>query len=356
MARAEDIRRGPRRVSEVCATRRNCVTEKNKTAATRNLHPDTMPHRANSGVKSAERRRLAMLIVFNPAAGRRRAHLLWRVLDIMATNGLKAEVAETGRPGHAAELAREAASRGERLVVAAGGDGTIAEVARGLAGSPSRLGVVPLGTANVLAHELGLPFAANAIVAALAFGRVRLVWPGLARRDGPVAPDGRPAEQTQFVQMLGAGFDAQVVHRMSAPLKRALGPVAYVAQGLRELGRYPFTPISIAVDGVAMQVGSVIVTKGHYYGGRHALAPGASPLRPGFTVAAFDRAGPWAALLYGAALPAGVLPRMPGLRLLRAAEVTIATAHVPAQADGDPAGVGPLTVTDAPWPIEVVIG
>src|SRR3954466_11143251 len=99
-----------------------------------------------------------MMIVFNPVAGRRRAHLLWRVLDVLVANGVRLDLAETPRPEHASSLAREAAKRGETLVVAAGGDGTIAEVANGLIGTSTRLGVIPLGTANVLAHEMGLPF------------------------------------------------------------------------------------------------------------------------------------------------------------------------------------------------------
>ena len=119
-----------------------------------------------------------MFIVFNPAAGRRRTQLLWPVLDVMAASGVKLEIAETRHAGHAAMLARGAAQSGRRLVVAAGGDGTITEVASGLAGSDCRLGVIPLGTANVLARELALPFAPAAVAAALAFGRTRLVWPG----------------------------------------------------------------------------------------------------------------------------------------------------------------------------------
>jgi diacylglycerol kinase family enzyme len=106
-----------------------------------------------------------MIVVFNPVAGRRRAHLLWRVLDVLVANGVRLDLAETHRPGHAEALARDAARRGERMVVAAGGDGTIAEVANGLMGSPSHLGVIPLGTANVLAHELGLPFSPRAVAA-----------------------------------------------------------------------------------------------------------------------------------------------------------------------------------------------
>ncbi len=288
-----------------------------------------------------------MLIVFNPTAGRRRAARLWRVLDVLSASGMRLELAETRHAGHAVQLAREAVGAGADLVVAAGGDGTIAEVANGLNGSGCRLGVIPLGTANVMAHELALPFLPREVAAALAFGRTRTIRPGVVH-----GADGARV----VVQMLGAGFDAQVVQRLDLGLKRAIGRAAYVAQSLREAARYPFRPIRVSVDGRTCEAGSVIVSKGRLYGGRYLLAPGASPADDGFTVALFERAGPFAALLYGAALPLDLLPRMPGLRLLRAAEVAIETPGVPAQTDGDAAGAGPLLVRDAPAPIRVVVG
>ena len=288
-----------------------------------------------------------MLIVFNPTAGRRRANRLWRVLDVMSANGVRLELAETRHAGHATELARDAVKGGQRLVVAAGGDGTIAEVANGVNGSGCRLGVIPLGTANVLAHELSLPFEPRAVAAALAFGRTREIWPGIA-----TGPDGSRV----FVQMLGAGFDAHVVQRLPPSLKRALGRNAYVLQGMREVVRYRFRPIRVTVDGQETQAGSVIVSKGHFYGGCFVLAPDATPTAPGFTVALFDRSGPFSALAFGAALPLNLIPRMPGLRLLRAREIVLRSERVPMQTDGDAAGCAPLTVRDAPRPIPVVIG
>ncbi len=288
-----------------------------------------------------------MLIVFNPTAGRHRAHRLWRVLDVMVANGVRVELAETRHAGHATELARDAARAGKQLVVAAGGDGTIAEVANGLNGSGCTLGVIPLGTANVLAHELGLPFEPRAVAAALAFGRTRDVWPGVATGASFVRV---------FVQMLGAGFDAHVVQHLALPLKRAIGRNAYVVQAAREVVRYRFPPIKVCIDGVETEAGTVIVSKGHFYGGRYVLAPGATPSAPGFTVALFDRPGPFSALAFGAALPLDLIPRMPGLRLIRASEIVIRTDHVPMQTDGDAAGCHPMTVRDAARPIAVVVG
>lgn len=289
-----------------------------------------------------------MIIVFNPVAGMRRASLLWRVLDVLVANGIRIELAETHRPGHAESLAREAVYRGASMVVAAGGDGTIAEVANGLLGSSARLGVIPLGTANVMAHELALPFEPRAVAAALAFGRTRPLWPGLARNS---------EGSRLFVQMLGVGFDAQVVHRLPVPLKRTLGRGAYALQSLRELAFYRFTPIRLHLDGEETQAASVIVSKGRLYGGRFLLAPNACSGEPGFSVVLFDHAGIGPVLLYGAALPLNLLGRAPGVRHVRARRIEfIGNELLPAQADGDAAGWTPITVTDAAAAIPVVVG
>ncbi len=289
-----------------------------------------------------------MVIVFNPVAGRRRATLLWRVLDILVANGVRLDLAETHRAGHAEALAREAALRGERMVVAAGGDGTIAEVANGLMGSSTRLGVIPLGTANVMAHELGLPFAPKAVAAALAFGRTCTLWPGQANSQ---------AGARLFVQMLGVGFDAQVVHNVPFPLKKLLGKGAYVLQSMRELSRYRFPTIRLRIDDTETEAASVIISKGRLYGGRFRLAVDAIPADPGFSVVLFDRSGPGAALLYGAALPLNLLGRAPGVRHLRAQRVDfLQNEAIPAQTDGDMAGNAPLWVSNAAGPIHVVMG
>jgi YegS/Rv2252/BmrU family lipid kinase len=289
-----------------------------------------------------------MVIIFNPVAGRRRAHLLWRVLDVLVANGVRLDLAETHRSGHAEALAREAARRGEQMVVAAGGDGTIAEVANGLMGSPVRLGVIPLGTANVLAHELGLPFAPKSVAAALAFGRSRTLWPGQAN-----GPDGARL----FVQMLGVGFDAHVVRNLPFRMKKVFGKGAYVMQSMRELVRYRFPTIRMRIDETETEAASVIISKGRLYGGSFRLAIDAVPSDPGFSVVLFDRSGPGAAMMYGAALPLNLLARAPGVRHVRARRVDFAqNLAIPAQTDGDSAGFTPLWVCDAPSSIQIVVG
>jgi diacylglycerol kinase (ATP) len=289
-----------------------------------------------------------LIIIFNPAAGPRRIRGLWRVLDVLIANGVRVELAETTHPGHATELAREAVRIGATLVVGAGGDGTIAEIANGLNGSDVRLGVIPLGTANVLAHELELPFAPRAVAAALAFVRTRSLFPGIAECSD---------SSRLFVQMLGVGFDAQVVHNVPLRMKRSFGRWAYVLQSLREVVRYPYLPIRLSLDGVPVEAASAIISKGRFYAGPYTLAPLATPGEPGFHVALFEWSGPAATMLYGAALPLDRLHRAPGLRLVQAQRVEfLGNSRIPAQADGDPAGHTPLTVTAAPSPLRIVVG
>ncbi len=292
-----------------------------------------------------------MIVIFNPTAGRRRASLLWRVLDHLVLNGIKLELAETRHAGHATELAREAASGGKRIVVAAGGDGTIAEVAAGLAGNAASLGIIPLGTANVLAAELGLPHAPREIAAALAFGRARVLWPGIA-----TSAQG----QRLFVQMIGVGLDALVVHHLPLGLKRVLGRGAYVLQTMAEIARYDFPPVSLMIDGEPHTAASAVICKGRLYGGNYPLALGADSARPGFQVALFERGGVVPALISGAALPLGLLPRAPGLRFRSATTIDILgdsrnNSPLAAQADGDRAGFTPLSIRDAESPIHVII-
>lgn len=289
-----------------------------------------------------------MIIVFNPVAGRRRAQALWHVLDVLAANGVRIDLVETQCPGHAVTLAQAAVEAGAELVVAAGGDGTIAEVANGIMGSAVKLGVIPIGTANVLAHELNLPFAPVRIAAALAFGRTQPLWPGMLN-----GPDG----DRLFVQMLGAGFDGHVVKTLPLELKRRLGRGAYVLHTLRASIRYDFRSIALRIDGSETQSGSVIVSKGQFYGGPYRLAHDAISSSPGFSVSLFDRTGPLSALMYGAALPLGVLARAPGVRQVRAREIVFTTnADIPVQTDGDYAGTMPLRITDASSAIQVVVG
>lgn len=289
-----------------------------------------------------------MLIIFNPTAGRARRSRLAKALRVLRAGGAAVELAETLGPGHAGRIAADAAARGAALVVAAGGDGTIAEVAGGIAGSRTQLGLLPLGTANVLAHELAVPISPEAAATLLLTGRPVPIFPGLARyADGSAR---------LFVQMLGAGFDAAVVHALRPEEKRRLGKGAYVLESARQMTRYGFPRIAVALDGeVPRDAASVIIGKGRFYAGRFRALPGASPLAPGFSVLVFRHGGVSGAILAGAALPLHLLHRVPGASLHKASAIALSGEGISAQADGDAARELPVRVEDAPHPIRVVL-
>src|SRR5258708_4489185 len=153
-----------------------------------------------------------ILVIFNPAARSARASSRWKTLGDLPPH---VTLATTSVPGEAKEIAAAAVEQGFRIVVAAGGDGTINEVVNGLAGSEVALGVLPVGTMNVFAAELGLPGKLRDAWRLIEAGRVREIDLGRANRQ-------------YFVQLAGVGLDAQVVKETSLDLKRNLGPLAYL--------------------------------------------------------------------------------------------------------------------------------
>lgn len=165
------------------------------------------------------------------------------------------EVMNTERPNHATELA---AGAGERLVVAAGGDGTVNEVINGL--SPeATLGILPLGTANVLARELGLPLDAEGACRRILGGQETRVDLGVATDSGGV--------ERRFACMAGLGFDAKVVGDVSPREKRYLRGLAFQVAAFRVLFMNRFPPVELTTGDETHVARFAIVANGHYYGG-----------------------------------------------------------------------------------------
>src|SRR5258706_13445219 len=111
-----------------------------------------------------------LLLVFNPAAGRKRRPRYEAVLAALRAEGCAVTTVETEAPGHAERIARDISPHSFDAIVAAGGDGTINEIVNGLGDKPVALGLIPLGTANVLADELRIPRQPAAIARVLAHG------------------------------------------------------------------------------------------------------------------------------------------------------------------------------------------
>lgn len=289
-----------------------------------------------------------LLIIYNPTAGQRRRRRFEAVLAALRAQGCRLDLRQTAGPGDAEAMARAADPGAADLIVAAGGDGTVNEVVNGLAGGGGPggglpLAVLPLGTANVLAAEIGLAMDPAALARTIAEGPARPIALGQA--------NGR-----LFSVMLGVGFDAQVVDRVDQGLKRRVGKGAYLWEAARLLRRFDFPEYRVSLDGVSHSAASVIVAKGHFYGGRFVCAPEARLEEPLFQVCLFARPGAWNALRYAAALGLGRLGRLPDYRVLPAREVRIEGPEGdPAQGDGDIIARLPVSVRVLPKALKIVM-
>jgi diacylglycerol kinase (ATP) len=247
-------------------------------------------------------------VIFNPAARGDKAGHFRRHLDEIASRGaLKATTA----PGEARRLATEAVADGFELIVAAGGDGTVNEVLNGIGDAPdgfarARFGVLPLGTVNVFAREIGLPL------------RIERAWETLqrgheTRLDLPCvefSSNGVHRRQ-HFIQLAGAGLDARAIELVTWPLKKKFGPLAYVIAGVKAL-RSGLPKITAHVDGQNATGELILVGNGRFYGGPLKIFPRAD-MRDGF-------------------LDICVLPRVNWLALLRCVPGLLAQRKLPASA------------------------
>jgi YegS/Rv2252/BmrU family lipid kinase len=191
-------------------------------------------------------------IILNPAARSERARRWQKRLRGLCGS---AEFCATVQAGDAEQLAREAVSGGFEQVVAAGGDGTVHEVVNGLAGSDVALGLMPMGTMNVFATELGLP--ANDL------GRC---WEIICREE-TLLVDLPRANTKRFVQLAGVGLDAQVVKETSRTLKRNFGPLSYLISAAQIATRRPPRLLIESEDALTEEGSFVLVGNGRLYGG-----------------------------------------------------------------------------------------
>jgi YegS/Rv2252/BmrU family lipid kinase len=189
-----------------------------------------------------------IIVILNPAARSERARNVWD--QIRSLPGAK--VLPTQAPGDARRLAREAAEAGARSVVAAGGDGTINDVVNGIAGTGTALGILPVGTMNVFAAELGLPNDLAEAWEVIEAGYTRSI--DLAR-----------ANDHYFVQLAGIGFDAQVVERTSWNFKKNFGPLSYLVSAAQIAAEKP-PRIVVEHEGKTSEGSFVLIGNGRYYG------------------------------------------------------------------------------------------
>jgi diacylglycerol kinase (ATP) len=203
-------------------------------------------------------------LISNPCAGHGAATA--RCAELLRRDGAEVEIRTTEGPGHATDLA---ASAGDRLVVAAGGDGTVNEVINGLP-EGATLGIIPLGTGNSLARELGLPLEPEAAFERVITGEVRRVDLGVATN--------AVGEDRRFACMAGVGFDAHALALIESrpALKRRLGVLAYPVVGWSVYLRRGLPHIDLSFHGRTLRARYAAVFNTRTFWGSHSLARSAS--------------------------------------------------------------------------------
>lgn len=278
----------------------------------------------------AMRRRF--FIIDNTTSGYGRRSLAARVMNILTASG--ARIVGCGEHGKDAAFQRatEAVRSGAYdAIVAVGGDGTIRHAARTVAGTDVPLGIVPLGTGNVLAREIGLCRDPGALAAALLSGPAVSV----------LAPT---ANGEVFLLMAGAGFDGRIIQALNPLAKGRIGKLAYLGPLLSAL-KGPADKFDVLLDGRPHQANWVVLAKARHYGGSFVIAERAGLHAPGLRAVLFnapDRGALMASLL---ALATGRLATCRHVAVVECARAEIrAQTMAPVQIDGDAFGTTPLIV------------
>src|ERR1700679_3598657 len=168
------------------------------------------------GIKNA-------LLIYNPTRGgrkHRRVQELEEAVRILKDAGITVELAATTEGGHAQEIARLAVLQGREMVIACGGDGTINEIINGLAGSQVPMALLPAGTANILAKELGIPWDIPHAARLIPGGVVRRIALGLAQGMNGNHAEHIPPGGRYFLSVAGAGPDGAIVNGVDEELKK----------------------------------------------------------------------------------------------------------------------------------------
>jgi YegS/Rv2252/BmrU family lipid kinase len=287
-----------------------------------------------------------LFVIFNPAARGEKSRRLLR--SLMARGGHSFTLAETQQAGDARRLAARAIGDGYRVIVAAGGDGTINEVINGIGISGATLGVLPLGTVNVFARELGISGRIDAAWSVIQNGRTRQIDLACAEANGAMR---------HFVQLAGVGFDAQAVRAASWELKKRLGPLSYVWAGLRTISRSPVSvEISTNGSGPRGRGVAVLVGNGRFYGGSFALFPRARLDDGLLDVCVFEKCGYFDVLRYGQGILRGTHTKLRGVGYFQTEQLACcASSATPFEVDGEDAGDAPVTFSIRPRALQVLV-
>ena len=290
-----------------------------------------------------------VVIIHNPIAGSGKASHLARELESsLEARDIPARLEPTRKAGDGTRIAAEWEEKC-RVLFVVGGDGTVREVIQGLQRFQTPLATLPAGTSNVLAMELNLPREPEKAA--------RLAQEGALTHLDVMELHRKGADPLRSLLFAGAGFDADVVHRVARRRKKTLEAkgkgnitkLSYLVPAIQAWFRIPEPSLRVVLDGSPLEGGPwgwVLVTNIASFGGLFHLGPGIHPGDGILDVLALPAGTPAQILRYGLAGFFRVLPRVKGLRRAKAKrQVRIeGKGGIPVQVDGDEGGFTPLTV------------
>ena len=270
-----------------------------------------------------------ILVILNPAARGERAKAL---RDKIASLSHHVLLRNTSSPGDARGLAASAVSQGYGTIVAAGGDGTINEVVNGIgsAGAAVQFGILPVGTMNVFATELGIP--QNNLGKAW-----QVIEAGCSR-----LVDLPQANHEYFVQLAGVGLDAEVVRQTTPDSKKVLGPMSYLLTLAQVAARQPPKIRIEPVDGATREGSFVLVGNGRFYGGPFVVFKDARLDDGLLDVLVFQNQSHWDLIRYFQAIAFGNHPALPDVEYFQSRGLRLTSREpVPVEIDGELSGTLP---------------
>ncbi len=267
------------------------------------------------------------LVILNPAA---RSDKASRLRERIAALSGDASMRLTSEAGDARRIAAEAVREGFEVVIAAGGDGTLNEVVNGIGGSTVRLGILPVGTMNVFATELGIPQ-----------GNLERAW-SIIEQGKVVEVDLPKANDTHFIQLAGVGLDAEVVRKTTADSKRALGPLSYLLTLVQVAAHKP-SRVMLEAEGGRISEGSfALIGNGRLYGGPFPVFKRASLFDGLLDVLVFQNQSHWDVVRYFQAIAFGTHPQLPDVEYFQTSTLRVTSSgDVPVELDGEVAGMLP---------------
>jgi YegS/Rv2252/BmrU family lipid kinase len=283
-------------------------------------------------------------LIVNPVAGSARAGDLPEVLAIFERAGWQVDVVRTSRPGDATAAAAEAAADGFDLVIVSGGDGTVNEALQPLVGTRTALTVLPAGTANLLAREMGLPLRAPEAARALVDGGVVTVDVGIA------------SGKRYFLLFAGIGFDAAVIHAVDSELKRRLGPFSFVAASAQVMPGYNGASVQFRLDGKRRRRRHVLmaVVANTRLFALFPLTPHARAHDGKLDVIVFHGTGFWTKLQHLVLVILGRAKDAPNVDRWHVGRIEFrGRAPLPVELDGEPWGFTPMSFAVVPAAVRI---